>query len=609
MKTYKIKHIFTKIAILFLLILLNNSCYGQQADEELAAQFMGNKEYSKAADMYEKLLNKNSRSMYFYDNLLKCYILQNDYNSANKLTKKQSKREPSNYYFKVDQAYVSKLQGDLQKSKQQFQELVQTITPNENSIYELAKAFEKRNEKEFSIETYNKGRKILKSETLFANELGSLYGELKETNKMIEEFLNVLVNDPTFITEIQGYLQNTLESATDFELLKQALVKKSKQYPERTSFSEMLIWMHVQRNEYNLALIYAKSIDKKGKEDGRRLIELGFLASANEKYDDAIFIFQQVEALGKEKSYYSLARNSSLDALSKKVLSNNYTQENLLMLQKSYLEVLEEFGRIPSTANTLKNLANLQAFYLNDYENAIKNYEELITMARIDRHLQAQCKLELGDFYVLKGEVWDAMLLYGQVDKDFLEEPLGQEAKFRNARLSYYLGEFEWAKAQLDILKTATTQLIANNALELSLLIQDNTVDSILEPLQIFALADLNYFQKNDVVALQKLDSINLLFPKHRLSDDILFKKAEIYYRKKDYSVAANFFQRVVDEHGTDILGDNALYKLARINQYDLKNSETAKKLYEKFIDTYPGSFYLTDCRKQFRLLRGDLIN
>jgi outer membrane protein assembly factor BamD (BamD/ComL family) len=172
------------------------------------------------------------------------------------------------------------------------------------------------------------------------------------------------------------------------------------------------------------------------------------------------------------------------------------------------------------------------------------------------------------------------------------------------------MGEFDWAKAQLDVLKTATTQLIANNALELSLLIQDNTIDSTeLEPLKLFASADLNLVQNNLDKASQLLDSLKLSYPKTGLNDDILFKKAEIAVKRKNFNEAANFFKQVVSEYGSDILGDNALYKLARLQQFQLNQKDAALLSYEQFISQYPGSFFLIDCRKQYRILRGDQLN
>ncbi|MBC7381385.1 MAG: tetratricopeptide repeat protein [Bacteroidia bacterium] len=598
-----------KLFILLLAILSTLKLFAQLPDEELAAQYLGNQEYNKAADMYEKLLSKTPRSFYYYDNLLRCYFGNKDYESAQKTVKKLSKKFDQNLYYQVDLGYIAKQQQQEDKSKSIYESLIQKLKPVYTQINELAMAFQKRDEKYYAIEAFLKGRKLFNNEILFAGELGGLYAETNQVKNMIDEYLNVLVGDETQLQEVQGFFQNFLKENADFELLKQSLIKKNRQYPERATFPEMLIWLHVQRNEYDNALIYAKALDKRHKEDGKRLVDLGFLAIANGKYDAAITIFKQVESYGKDKAFYTLAKNSEVEARAKKLLTGNYTQLDLKTLENEYLLLLQEFGRNETMAHTMKDLAHLLAFYENNFEQAIIQYQEIINMLRADRYLKAQCKLELGDLYVLKNEVWDAMLLYGQVDKDFLEEPIGQEAKLRNAQLSYYIGEFEWAKAQLDVLKTATTQLIANNALELSLLIQDNTVDSNESALNIFARADLNFHQNKTDVALQLLDSIHLLFPKHELSDDIAFKKAEIFFKQKDYLKAASFYKIVVDEYGSDILGDNALYQLARLNQYQLNNLEEAKKLYEKFITDYPGSFFLTACRIQYRLLRGDQLN
>ncbi|MDZ4668988.1 MAG: tetratricopeptide repeat protein [bacterium] len=601
--------IFNRCLLAALFSILTLLVQGQMADEELAAQYLANKEYSKASDMYEKLLNKNPKSFYFYDNLFKCYTAQKDFTSAQKLCKKQSKRFESQYFYQVDQGYIYRLQQEDQKAIKLFNALIDEMKPQESEVYSLAKAFEKRDERAFSVQTYLRGRKIVRSELIFASELGGLYSEIGDNKLMVEEYLNVLVIDESSISEVQGFLQNKLETKEDFDWLKQSLNKKNKQYPERSVFNEMLIWYHVQKNEYELAIVYAKTLDRKFKEEGRRIMDLGFLAMANEKYDAAIQIFRQVAMLGNDKPYYSFAKSSELEARSKKILQGNYTSEDLKVLVGEYQNVLNELGENPGTAATISRLANLEAYYLNDYPKAIKHYEQIIAMPRIDRNLQANCKLDLADFYVMKGEVWEAMLLYGQVDKDFLQEPLGQEAKYRNARLSYYLGEFEWAKAQLDVLKTATTQLIANNALELSLLIQDNSVDSNLEPLHLYAKADLNYVQKNYRLAFSILDSLDSLYPKHALADDILFKRAQIYMDIKDFNQAAKYFEMVVQNFGSDILGDNSLYQLARLNQFQLNRPAEALKFYEKFLDAYPGSFFLTDTRKQFRLLRGDQLN
>lgn len=601
---------FKKILIVCLFF-LPVFVFAQDKDEQIAAQYFSNNEFAKAADAYERLFLKNTQSTYLYENLLNCYFKLNKFDEAEKLVKKQIRRNDANPYYLVDLGYVFKKSGNADKSKKQYDEIVNKIKGREEQIAETANAFQKRAELDYAINSYLKGRKINNNNPqLFCIELAGLYAEKKEVKPMIDEYLYSLQNNPQFEEDIQGYLQSYLENATDFDLLKLALLKKNKEFPGNESFINMLIWMYVQRKDFDNAFVQVKALDKRFKEEGRKLIELGNLAISNEKFDAATTIFNYVSTLGKEKAFYINSRIGMLEAKNKKIFfSGNYTDADLKILEKDYNDFLTEFGHNYFSAPAERDLARLEAYYLNNFQTCIELFQEIINMSRLEEHFKAECKLELGDIYLLKGEEWEAMLLYGQVDKDFMEDPLGQEAKYRNARLYYYLGEFGWARSQLDVLKTATTQLIANNALELSLLIQDNTLDSIDEPLLMFARADLNLFQNKTERALQILDSINLLYPRHPLNDEILFKRAELLIKKRDYVKSSSYLEQLLKEHGTDILGDNALFLLANITEKNIGDKPKAMKYYEDFIEKYPGSFFLTEVRKRYRALRGDVLN
>jgi tetratricopeptide (TPR) repeat protein len=595
--------------LLVLLLAFGNIANAQNKDEQLAAQFFSNAEYDKAADLYEKLLNKNINSFYFYDNLLQSLIKLKRLDDAESLCKKMF-RKTNSPYFSVDIGFINNLNNKPEKAIKQFDEVVKKLIPNQDKIQETANAFEKRNEIDYAIKTYTNGRKLLGYNAVFNNELAALYAKTKQMQLMIDEYLSSVEQNPVNSEEIQGLLQNNIQLPTDFELLKNALIKKIKANTQTDAFYEMLIWFYVQRKDFDNALIQAKAMDKRLKEEGRKMMDLGYLAISNEKYDAAIKLFNEVVLLGNNKAYYLAAKLGVLEASNKKLLSNaNLSLLDLQNLEKTYLAFLTENGKTYYTAPSMRDLAKLYAFYLNDIDKAINCLNEILALPGLETYFTAECKLELGDLYVIKGQQWDAMLLYGQVDKDFLEHPLGQEAKLRNAKLSFYLGEFEWAKAQLDILKTATTQLIANNALELSLLIQDNTVDSNEDALKLFAKADLNYQQNKFTEAFQTLDSIILLFPKHALTDDIAFKKGQIYAKQKKYEEAIKQYNIVINEYGSDILGDNALLNLALIYDKNLNNPAEAKKQYEKFIETYGSSIFINEVRKRYRQLRGDVLN
>jgi tetratricopeptide (TPR) repeat protein len=595
--------------LLILLLAFGNITFAQNKDEQLAAQFFSNAEYDKAADLYEKLLNKNINSFYFFDNLLQSLIKLKRLDDAESLCKKMF-RKTNSPYFSVDIGFIHTLNNKPDKATKQFDEVVKKLIPNQDKIQETANAFEKRNEIDYAIKTYTNGRKLLGYNAVFNNELAALYAKTKQIQLMIDEYLSSVEQNPVNSEEIQGLLQNNIQLPTDFELLKNALIKKIKANTQTDAFYEMLIWFYVQRKDFDNALIQAKAMDKRLKEEGRKMMDLGYLAISNEKYDAAIKLFNEVVLLGNNKAYYLAAKLGVLEASNKKLLCNaNLSLLDLQNLEKTYLAFLAENGKTYYTAPSMRDLAKLYAFYLNDIDKATNCLNEILTLPGLETYFAAECKLELGDLYVINGQQWDAMLLYGQVDKDFLEHPLGQEAKLRNAKLSFYLGEFEWAKAQLDILKTATTQLIANNALELSLLIQDNTVDSNEDALKLFAKADLNYQQNKFSEAFQTLDSIILLFPKHALTDDIAFKKGQIYAKQKKYEDAIKHYNIVINEYGTDILGDNALLNLALIYDKNLNNPAEAKKQYEKFIETYGSSIFINEVRKRYRQLRGDILN
>lgn len=581
----------------------------QKADEQLAGQYFANAEWRKAADLYEKLLNKNTSSVYFYDNLLNCYINLKDEDAAIKLSKKQAKRFESNYSYKVDLAYVNKVFGKVQKADEISRDLIKKLPQSPIAIQDLSLGFQKRNEKSLAIETLLKGRDVLKTPFLFSAELGGLYADLGETKETVEEYLNVLLIDDSQDEEVQGLLQNYLKSASDYEICKLAIIKRNKQYPDKEIFQEMLIWLYVQKNDYRSAIPFVKNIDKRNREDGRRLMDLGYVAMANKRYDDAIAVFKQVVLIGPDKPYYHLCKQTSLESRAKKLLSGDFTPEDLRILEAEYKSILLSTGRSEMSASTIRDLAQLQAYYLNDIKSSIANYTELLAMGRLDKRFLANCKMELGDIYIISGEVWEALLLYGQVDKDFLEDPLGQEAKYRNARLSYLLGEFDWAKAQLDVLKTATTQLIANNAMELSLLVQENTIDSNNIPLQLFSKSDLSLIQHKFVEAKQLLDSLDKSFPKHSLADDILMKRAEVAKSERDYTKASLYYEKVLKDFGSDILADNAVWELANLYEFKMNDKEKAKAMYEKLILDYGGSFFAPDARHRFRVLRGDLLN
>lgn len=605
----KLKYILFLFTFAFLHL---NTSAQTNTDLQLAQQFYDNKEFDKALDYYEKLYNKVS-SEEFYTPYLNCLLELKEFKTAEKVIKKQIKRNPERPDLFIDLGTVYERAEDSGKAKNTWELAIKSIK-HDDQVFIVAKAFIAIKQYDYAILTYLRGRKMAENDYPFSFELADVYAIKGDKMAMINEYLDVLESQDSYIQSVQNALQTSFGNEADSkqnELLKGELLKRIAKNPDKTILSELLIWMQIQQKDFEGAFIQAKALDKRKKEDGNRIMNLAKLCTQNESYDVAVKAYQYVISKGPDNFFYANARMELLDVSYQKiVLKGNYNLIDLTELEKNYQITITELGKSANTAPLLKKLAHLQAFYLNKPADAITLLEEAISLPQLALPIQAECKLELADILLMTGDIWEASLRYSQVEKSFKYDAIGQEAKFRNARISYYTGDFMWAQAQLDVLKGATAKLIANDAMDLSLLISDAlAIDTNIAPLMIFSRADLLAFQNKDEQAKITLDSINTLFPNHALADDILYRKAQIELKHARYTEAAAYYDTIVKNYGDDILGDDALFKLAGLNENQFKNLDKAKELYQQLLIKYPGSLYVVEARKRFRKLRGDSFN
>lgn len=581
-------------------------------DEQLAQQYFQNREFDKALDYYEKLYNKVSPQQY-YTPYFNCMIETKDFKKAEKIVKKQIKQNPDNLIFNVDLGTVYERSEQSDKAKTTWEQAIKSIKADEQ-VFALANAFVAIRQYDYAVGTYLRGRKISLNGYPYNFELAGVYREKGDKAAMIGEYLNALEINDSYIQSVQNSLQTSFASDADQqqnELLKNELLKRIQKSPDKTILSEFLIWIQIQQRDWDGAFIQGKALDKRKKEEGARVMGLAQLFAQNENYDLAAKAYQYVISKGKDNPYYMSARMELLNvSFTKVVTKGNYTSADLTEMEINFNITISDLGKSAGTEPILKNLAHLQAFYLHKSEDAIALLEETIALPQLTPQAQADCKLELADILLMTGDIWEASLRYSQVEKSFKHDEIGQEAKFRNAKISYYTGDFKWAQAQLDVLKGATAKLIANDAMDLSMRISDAlAVDTNEAPLLMFARADLLAFQNKDEQAVVTFDSINKFFPNHALADDILYKKAQIALKHADYIKAAAYYDTITKNYGEDILADDALFNLADITENQFKMPEKAKDLYQHLLEKYPASLFVVEARKRFRKLRGDMIN
>jgi tetratricopeptide (TPR) repeat protein len=596
-----------KLLLLLSLIFASFFVQAQEnIDESLAYQYFQQADYEKAAVILEKLFNKTKNDGYF-DLYFTSLIKIKKYKEAEALLKRLIKEYPDKAQYVVSLGRVYQENGKIDEANKLFQDAINNTPKDENKFRQLANDFYRFEAFDMAIATFIQGRKVLGDDQLFGFELLSIYRYKKDKVMLIQEYINVLTTTPQLLPQAQNALASVFEDNKDFQLLQAALLKKIQKDPQAEVFTEMLIWQYIQQQDYEMALRQLIAQDKRTKGDGVFIFNTANTFIANKAYATAIKAYEYLLTKGTENENYVLAKVALINAKYELVISGKYENQAIATLANEYQEILNQYGKNGKTLFALKKLAYLQAYYLNDLKKAEATLEEGLKISGVSPVEIAQLKIDLGDIYVLSKQPWEAILVYEQVVKQFDNQIIGNEAKYRSAKLNFYMGDFKYAKSQADVLKAATSALIANDALNLSLLISDNLQsknDSLA--LVMYADADMLQFMNKNNQALTKLDSIDIVFKKNSLTDDILMAKANIYIKTNDFTNAVTMLKTLITEHDSSIWRDDALFTLADILEKKLNNPEEAKKLYQQLMSDYPGSIFNAEARKRFRNMRGD---
>jgi TolA-binding protein len=410
---------------------------------------------------------------------------------------------------------------------------------------------------------------------------------------------------------VKATLQDNLKTEPEIDMLEKVLCSKVQRFPTEQYYVDILIWHLMQQKEFTKAFIQTRALDRRLKQDGQRVFELAQTALVNRDYKSAIQMYEYVMKEYPHGQFYTYARRNALFCKEEVVKTSfpvNITDIRALI--KDYQGLFSELGRNVKTMEALRNTAQLYAFYLNERDTAITVLETAIMIAGSDNAFRDRCKLDLGDIYVLKNEPWEATLLYSQVEKSQKEDYLGQEAKLKNAKLYYYNGEFDLSKEVLDILKKATTREIANDAMQLSLLIQDNIgLDTSEVAMKEYAKVDLLLFQNRNSEAILVLDQIFEKYKSHSLADDILWLRANTNLKINQPLKALEDLELLRKNYNFDILADDALFLEAKIYEENFQQKDKAMELYREILQKFSGSIFGAEARKRFRNLRGDTIN
>ncbi len=572
--------------------------------EEQAHRFLGEQKFDSAITIYKDLYQKTPDK--FYNEYLDALIKAKKFKEAESLSQGRFGNPNQSTVPEIDFGKILKLEGKDKKATEQFETVLNKINGDDFVTQRIAKAFDDAGEPAYALKTYRKATAIFGNSPIYCIQIGNTLNKMGMLDSAIDAMLSTNVRmflQPESLKTI--FLQWMGNDPVKIQTCQKFLVAKITKEPDNIFLAEMLTWVYTMRDDWDGALIQMEAIDERNQENGFRLFNFAHLAVAAKQYEFAIKAFDDIIAKGEDKPNTTIARNEKMNVgLTRLKNEPNPSKAQITDLVTQFNQFFNNFPKFYSQP-LVEDYAMVMTEFADSIERGMQILKRGIDDPETRKEVAASFKLQLGDYYLIKGKIWDASLLYSQVDKDFKQDFLGEMARFKNAKLAYYRGDFEYAQFLLHVLKASTSELIANDALLLSVQITENVEDSFYIPLSRFAYAGLLLSENKDSLSEVLLDSIAQAFPKHPLNDDILMQHAKIAVKHHNFEKAMVWLKLIVEKYGQDVLADDAILMEAEISLNNFGKKEEAKKLYEQLIIDYPGSTLIQIARNRLAELNG----
>ena len=603
-----------KYLLLFSGILALNIAFGQIKSDNstiiMANKYYETREFNKAAPLFKEL-HSTTGNIYYFRTYIQCLAEMQSFEQAENEIKKEIRRTKNQYpELYIQYGYILQLQKRSEEAGEQFEEAIRLTPPNKNLILNTANYFLQWREYEKAEKILLKGQKTLPNEN-FSLDLAQVHLLLRNYSRLMEELLDAVKISEETLPRVQSMLSSALYLDIDNGLrdeFRKILIKRIQAEPEGTGYNRLLIWFYLQEKQFPAALRQAIALDRRTGTESPQILSFAQMALNNNSYEDASAAYGYILSKGRNNPYFHQAVFYKMQADYLNFTRNEPgNMEKARQLAANFEENLSLLGYSAMTLQLVKAFAHLLSFYLKESEKAIAVLEKGLKIPGLKAEEWGDLKTELADVYINADDPWEATLLYAQVIDANKENALGDEVKLKKAKLGYYMGNFDWAKAQLDVLKASTSKLTANDAMELALFISNNSgQDSTQAALTRFARADLLFFKNKDSLALITLDSIQSMFTFDLLGDDILYRKAKIEVRRNNYLQAITLLEEIVRNFSWDLLADDALFMMGEIWQYQLRDNAKAAEAYRKILFDYSGSIYVSEARKRYRELSSD---
>jgi tetratricopeptide (TPR) repeat protein len=574
-----------------------------------ADSFLQNEEYEKAIGLLESLHAQSPDNSAFYRKLKDAYESVKRYDDAIGLVQ-QRIDENATPKLLAEKARLLYQTGDEAAAERTWTDAIQRA-PERQPTYRLVyQSLLDVRRTQRAIEVLRTARDRLGREGLFRTELAYLYGLDGQHREAMREYVALLDASPDRLALVRSRLQGFVDRGEGIEASTEVLDAAVENNPLNTAYRELLAWLHMSTGDYEAAYDVYRALDRLQQSEGQQLYSFARKAADADRFSVATTAFEAVldrypdaevaasarRALGD--TYRRWARTSTDASPLRPDSSAQYDAA-----QQAYRSFLETHPSHEARPEVLGALGSLELDVYRALDRAQTTLERVVS-AHPSTPAADEARYDLARIALFRGDLERADLLFSRLADRAGTDGLADRARFELARLQFYQGRFDAAAARAQTTSADPSADVANDAIELRVLIQENRgPDSLDTPLRQYARAQLDVRRHRFDAATAGLDSLLDHHGRHPLADQARFALARVQLARGDTTSARQTLRALPRRHPRSPYADRSLYRLAQLFEAQ-DRPEQAIALYDRLLAEYPKSLLAGDARTRLRTLR-----
>ncbi len=584
----------------------------------LAQSYAQSGDYEKAKNIFAELYNSNPTNPQYFQALNDVLLQMKEYDSSINLIQQKISNSPQdiNLYGLLGSVYY--LMGDEKKGSSIWDEGLSKADQNPVFYRVIANYATERRAFDKAIEVMEKGKKISKDPNMFSYDLANLYSLTMRFKESAEEYCSILSNNPNQLNAVEARIFSYIGKPGALgETIK---VFEDCKADDNISYYYLLARLYTEDKNYESARELYAEVDKRQGSQGAELFNFAQMLFYEQEYEIASSVFNEIIKRYPASPFISNAKLGYAKTM-EEVLSKKFTSqiaawkpyykikplasEIVNEVVDAYEQVIKLFPHSEAANEASVRIGKLKFEKEAKPEEAKKYFQSVVENSPLSV-FAADALTGLAEIAIIEGNLDEAENYLSKIIENSRTLPdKVNSARLKLADINFYNGEFNKAKKNLSEIINNLKDNNANDAIELSLLLNTTMNDSA--NLLIFAEAELLAEQKKFEQAAEKYELVAQNPKGFVLAHLAKIRAAEMKLALDEIETSVNLLSLITAENEKNIYADKALYLLGKIYQYGKNDVQKAIEVYESLLAKFPNSLYLDEARDEIIKLRNKL--